>query len=54
VIFSYFNIMAAANQGANLFHNAVNRILIYTGDGNDNFTPDPWIRKIRKARNING
>jgi hypothetical protein len=41
--------MAAANEGANLLCDAVTRIPIFTGDDNDAFTPDQWIKKIQKA-----
>ena len=46
--------MAAANEGANLIRDAVTRIPIYTGDGNDAFTPDQWLNRIRKARDTAG
>jgi hypothetical protein len=42
--------MAAANEGANLLHDAVTPIPIYTGDGNDVFTPNQWIKRIQDAR----
>ena len=44
--------MVAANEGANLLCDAVTHIPIYTGDGNDPFTPDQWIKRIKKARDI--
>ncbi len=40
--------MAQANEGANLLRDAVTRIPIYTGDGNDAFTPNQWINRIQK------
>ncbi len=41
--------MAANNHGANLLRDAVTRIPIYTGDGNDTFKPDQWLKRITKA-----
>ena len=38
-----------ANEGRNLLRDAVTRIPIFTGDGNDAFTPAQWIDRIRKA-----
>jgi hypothetical protein len=46
--------MVAASEGANLLGDAVTRIPIYTGDGNDAFTPDQWIKRIQKARDTAG
>ncbi len=46
--------MAQANEGANLLRDAVTRIPIYTGDGNDAFTPNQWIKRIQKARDTAG
>jgi hypothetical protein len=42
--------MAAANEGTNLLPDAITRIPIYTGDSNDAFTPDKWIKRIQNAR----
>ncbi len=46
--------MAQANEGANLLRDAVTRIPVYTGDGNDAFTPNQWIKRIQKARDTAG
>ena len=39
----------AANEGQNLIREAVTKIPLYTGDGNDAFTPAQWISRIQKA-----
>ena len=41
---------AVPNEGAILLRDAVTRIPLYTGDGNDAFTPAQWIARITKAR----
>ena len=33
-----------------LLQDAVTRIPVWTGDGNDIFTPDQWLQRIEKAR----
>ena len=33
-----------------LLQDAVTHIPIWTGDGNDIFTPDQWLQRIEKAR----
>ena len=42
--------MGDRNEGANLLRDAVTRIPIFTGDGNDAFTPAQWLDRIEKAR----
>ena len=46
--------MANVNEGQNLIRDAVTKIPIYTGDGNDAFTPAQWIARIQKAANTAG
>ena len=43
--------MADANPaGNNLLRESVTRIPLYTGDGNDSFTPAQWLARVEKAR----
>ena len=43
--------MAEANPaGNNLLRESVTRIPLYTGDGNDSFTPAQWLARVEKAR----
>ncbi len=43
--------MAEANPaGNNLLRESVTRIPLYTGDGNDYFTPAQWLALVEKAR----
>ena len=37
-------------DNANILRDAVTRIPIWTGEGNDVFTPDQWLQRIEKAR----
>ena len=41
---------ASAANNANLLRDAVTRIPIWTGEGNDLFTPDQWLARVEKAR----
>ena len=36
--------------GNNLLRESVTRIPLYTGDGNDSFTPAQWLARVEKAR----